>query len=130
MPDGAVIDRFFSSFFGGDLATCRACLKHDAVIWHNYDGIARDVDHVMASFAAYLEKTSELKITDVRRLPTTEGFVQQHLMIMGDKAGIRTAWPICIVVRIEDGLIARLDEYIARSESFDPAKLDDRMPNF
>ena len=40
------------------------------------------------------------------------------------KDGTRKAWPVCIVVQVQGGQIARLDEYIDMSAGFDPGEGD------
>ena len=117
--DGAVIDRLFDALAAGDLAAARACCTSDAVVWHGFDGVALDLDGITAQWQGLIDAFSERVVVDVRRQPTPQGFVQQHVMVCG-REGLRKAWPICIVVRIVDGLIARLDEYIDRAGAFTP----------
>ena len=50
--------------------------------------------------------------TEIRRSATDDGFVQQHVLVATNRAGQRVEVPACIVVRIADGHITRLDEYI------------------
>lgn len=118
--DGMVIDHAFSALASGDLDGARACFTADALVWHGFDGVARDVDATMQDWAGLVAAFEERFITDVRRQPTPDGFVQQHLFVMRPNGGARRAWPVCIVVRVVDGRIARLDEYIDRAGSFAP----------
>jgi hypothetical protein len=89
------------------------------VVWHGYDGVALDLDGITAQWQGLVDAFSERVVVDVRRQPTATGFVQQHVMVCA-REGLRKAWPVCIVVRIVDGLIARLDEYIDRAGAFTP----------
>ena len=117
--EGAVIDRLFAALANGDLAAARGCFTPDARVWHGFDGLAHDVDAMIGQWQALIDAYSERVVLDVRRQPTPQGLVQQHVMVCG-RDGVRKAWPICIVVRLADGLIARLDEYIDRAGSFTP----------
>lgn len=118
--DGAVIDRMFAALSAGDLAEAAACFTPDARIWHSFDCIAHDLGGIMAEWAGLVVGFPQRDFVDVRRQPTPGGFVQQHVMTGITASGARKAWPVCIVVRIENGRIARLDEYIDRAGAFEP----------
>jgi ketosteroid isomerase-like protein len=117
-----IIDRFFGTMENCDIATLRDCLTEDAIVWHGYDRIAMHVEDVVKAWEAMASNFTQCGITDVRRLPTPSGYVQQHLFVVSLKDGTRKAWPVCIVVQIRNGKIARIDEYIDVSEAFDPGK--------
>lgn len=116
---GAVIDRMFDALSRGDFGAAQDCLTAGARVWHSYDRVAHDRDGIMASWQG-LANFSERQFVDVRRQPLADGFLQQHLMVFGTAAGKRKAWPVCIIVRVRDGLIDRLDEYIDLAGSFEP----------
>lgn len=118
--DGAVIDRMLAALSSGDLSMAADCFTPDARIWHSFDRIVHDLDGIMAEWEALVANFPERNFVDVRRQPTPEGFVQQHLMTGTTASGARRAWPVCIVLRMENGRIARLDEYIDRAGSFEP----------
>jgi ketosteroid isomerase-like protein len=117
--DGQVIDRLFEALSAGDLDAARLCLTPDARVWHGFDCIAHGPDSICQDWKKFVTNFSERHIADVRRSATATGFVQQHLMI-ARTAGKQMAWPVCIVVVVRDGLIARLDEYIDRAGHFSP----------
>lgn len=118
--DGAVIDRMFAALARGDLEAARDCYTPDARMWHSFDGIAHDLEGIRPQWQALVDNFAERDVVDVRRQPTPNGFVQQHVMVVRTLSGARKAWPVCIVVRIEGGRIARFDEYIDRAGSFVP----------
>ena len=118
--DGAVIDRMFAALSAGDLAAAAECFTSDARLWHSFDCVAHDLAGVMGEWQGLVANFRYRDFVDVRRQPTPGGFVQQHVMIGTTASGVRKAWPVCIVVRIERGLIARLDEYIDRAGVFEP----------
>lgn len=118
--DGAVIDRMFAALGRGDLMAVAECYTPDARVWHGFDGIAHDLASIMVEWEALVANFPQREFVDVHRQPTPDGFVQQHVMTGTTLSGIRKAWPVCVVVRIKDGRIARLDEYIDRAGSFEP----------
>lgn len=118
--EGAIVDRLFDALAEGDLAAARECFALEAVIWHGFDRIAHDLDGVAEDWRQLVANFPSRSFVDIRRQATATGFVQQHVMHVTTRDGRRMAWPICIVVRIEDGRIARLDEYIDRAGFFVP----------
>lgn len=117
--DEAVLDRFFASLASGDLDLALACLTPDARIWHCFDGVALEREASLAGWNDLVIGFPERAFVDVRRHPIPGGFVQQHMMTGRTANGAIFAWPICVVVRISDGLIARIDEYIDRAGRFE-----------
>jgi ketosteroid isomerase-like protein len=122
MNEANIVDRFFGSMRDCDTAVVRDCLTEDAVVWHNFDRIAMNVDDVVRSWEAMGTNFVERGVVDVRRQQTPSGYVQQHLLVVRLKDGARKAWPVCIVVQLRGEKIARIDEYIDVSESHDPGE--------
>jgi ketosteroid isomerase-like protein len=122
MSEANIIDRFFGSMRDCDTAVVRDCLTEDAVVWHNFDRIAMDVEDVVRSWEAMGTNFAERGIFDIRRQHTPSGYVQQHLFVVRLKNGTRKAWPVCIVVQLRGDKIARIDEYIDVSEGYDPGE--------
>ena len=118
MSDDHIIDRMFAALSAGDVAAACACFGLNATIWHGFDAIAQTAKEVAISWKAMIAHFPERGVVDVRRQPTPTGFVQQHLWTARTADGRAMAWPVCVVVQITDGLIARLDEYIDRAGSF------------
>lgn len=112
------VDQMFEALARGDIAAARATCTPDARIWHSYDRVALDLDGIAEQWAALVAGTAERGISDVRRQPTPDGLVQQHLFYIRPAGGARKIWPVCVVARIEGGRIARLDEYIDRAGSY------------
>ena len=120
MSNGEVIERAYAALATGDLVAARACFTPDAKVWHGFDRLVRDLDETMQDWEGMLATFPERGIDDVRRERTENGFVQRHLFVVRLANGERRAWPLCIVVRIEDERIARIDEYVDRAGSFTP----------
>lgn len=128
MNEDNLIDRFFGSMQTCDTDVVLACLTDDAIVWHSFDRVAMGPADVVKSWIAMAARYTELGVADVRRQQTPTGYVQQHLLVVRSADGVRKAWPVCIVVQIADGRIARLDEYIDLSGGFEPEEGDLKTP--
>ncbi len=114
-----IIDQMYDALAAGDVAAARACYAPDAVIWHSFDRLELTPDQAAKDWEALIATFPERGSRDVRRQPTPTGFVQQHVWFVRTADGKNMAWPLCIVVEVEDGLIKRLDEYIDRAGWFE-----------
>lgn len=105
-------DSFFGALEQGCIEGVRQCYAPDATIWHNFDCKTmtpeESLDGVRTLFANFPSRT----YVDVRRLPTRDGLVQQHILRLETGDGRVIDWPGCIVFDFRDGRIARLDEYV------------------
>lgn len=115
---GEALDRMYEALAAGDVEGALACLTPDAKVWHSFDGVVHERDSIRRDWEGFVSNTSERSTFDVRRQPTSTGFVQQHVGVFG-MGGKRMAWSICLVVEVRDGLIARINEYIDRGGSWD-----------
>jgi ketosteroid isomerase-like protein len=121
---GAALDRMFDALSRGDLEGAADTLAPDGTVWHGFDRIVHDRASIMRDWEGFVSAFPERSFVDVRRQATEQGCVQQHLMVGRLQDGSRKAWPVCVVVRMnEDGRIARLDEYIDRTGAF-PLAID------
>ncbi len=125
---GAVIDDFLGALSRGDFAAARACCTPDVRIWHSFDRITQDIDEAVRGWEGFVGAFAERAFVDARRSATTSGFVQQHLMVGRPDGGEARAWPICIVVTIRDGRIARFEEYMDRAGSYAVADANQTTP--
>lgn len=117
--DGRIIEDAYGAMQQGDLVSARACFAPGAVVWHNFDRVERNLDETMSDWGGMIAAFPERGLEDVRRIRTEAGsFVQQHLFAVRDAKGERRAWPICLIVEIEEGLIIRIEEYVDRAGSF------------
>ena len=114
----ALAKRFFDAIEAGDVETVADCYAEDAVIWHNTDGIETskaDNLKVLGQFVKYLPGR---RYEDRRTHAIPGGFVQQHRLTRPRADGTTAEVTACIVCRVENGRITRLDEY------FDQAAID------
>ena len=113
----ALRDRFFAAVTSGDIEAVRACYAHDAVIWHNYDGISQSVDENLRVLGWIARNVRDFRYEDVRCQPTPTGFVEQHITCGTSPGGTEFAIPACIVCTVVDGLVTRLDEYLDSAQT-------------
>ena len=119
MTDTNVIDRMYTALVAGDVAAACACYTADAVIWHGFDRLEMTRDDAAQSWAAMTVHFPERRVSDVRRHLTPTGFVHQLNWHGRAADGKWMGWPVCVMVEVRDGLIARLDEYIDRAGWFE-----------
>jgi uncharacterized protein len=115
MTDTAYLDlaeRFLGAIESGDVATVRACYAPDAAIWHNNDDREQDVDRNLRSLEWFMRKLPDRHYRVVRREALKDGFLQQHVLEATLPDGTKWKMPACVVVKVRDGLIVRLDEYL------------------
>lgn len=105
-------ERFVGAIQTGDTATVRACYAPDAKLWHNTDGIEQTVDQNMKVLDWFIRTLPDRNYRVVRREALKDGFLQQHVLEATLPDGTKWAMDACVVVRIENGVITRLDEYL------------------
>lgn len=105
-------ERFFTAIEAGDVDAARAMYAPDAEIWHNTDGVVQTPDDNLRTLGWMTANLGGIRYTEVQRSPTEDGFVQQHVLVATNRGGQRVEVPACIVVRLRDGRITRLDEYL------------------
>lgn len=113
----AFAKKFVGAIQSGDTATVRACYHPDAKLWHNNDGIEQTVDQNMKVLDWFIRTLPDRNYRVVRREALPDGFMQQHVLEATLPDGTKWAMDACVVVRIENGLITRLDEYIDSAKS-------------
>lgn len=113
----AFAERFVDAIEGGDVEAVRACYAPDAKIWHNNDGLEQTVDQNIKVLNWFMRKLPDRKYRIVRREALSDGFLQQHVLeaILPDGRPFKMS--ACCVIRMQDGVITRLDEYIDSAEA-------------
>jgi uncharacterized protein len=74
----------------------------DVIVWHNNDNHEQHID----------ENLTGKRYEEVRRQATSTGFVEQHVLRGTTKNGTELNVFACLVVTVENGRIARIDEYL------------------
>jgi ketosteroid isomerase-like protein len=108
----AFAKRFFDAIEQGDVDVVRDSYTPDVGIWHNFDDKVQSRDENVATLTAMVGRISD-RSYDERRVEVFDGgFLQQHVLRGTRKDGSRVSLPACIICRLRDGRIARLDEYL------------------
>lgn len=110
-------ERFVGAIQSGDTETVRACYAPDAKLWHNSDGIEQTVDQNMKVLDWFIRTLPDRNYRVLRREALHDGFLQQHVLEATLPDGSKWAMDACVVVRIENGVITRLDEYLDSAKS-------------
>lgn len=105
-------DQLVSAIEAADVDAIRACYTPDARIWHNFDDVEQTVDENLATLAWLVKRLPQRHYEIHRREPLPDGFFQQHVLTGTTSEGKNFALPACIVCRVVDGRITRLDEYL------------------
>lgn len=96
----------------GDVDGARACLQPDARIWHNFDEKDQTVDENMALLQWMMRKCNK-RTYDITRLEEIEGgYLQQHVLTVESAKGETMSMHACVVVRVHEGKIERIEEYL------------------
>ena len=113
----AFADRFIDAIERGDVEAVRACYAPDAKIWHNTDKVEQTVEQNLKSVAWFGRKLPKRSYRVVRREALKDGFLQQHVLEAHLPDGGTWSLSACVVIKMRDGVITRLDEYIDSAET-------------
>lgn len=102
-------DTFYRSLTSGDIAQCERLFSQDAVVWHNFTLTEQSPHDALAQAAALASLNAEFEVTE--RTVLADGWLQQHRFHFSFADGSETLAAIQRV-RVRDGLIARVDEYM------------------
>jgi ketosteroid isomerase-like protein len=95
----------------GDAEGALALYRDDVIGWRNLDQRSL-VKKQIGRILRFLVSLSDFRYADVRIQATPEGFVQQHTLTCRAPNGAEVSVPACFVARVEEGQIARIDEYM------------------
>jgi ketosteroid isomerase-like protein len=115
----ALAKRFFDSIEFGDIDAVRACYAPSAQIWHNVDGRMSTREQNLETLRTFVARVPKRRYERRRLHVFDQGFVQQHDLHCLVTEHHEVVVPACIVCRVENEVIVRLDEY------FDSKRLAD-----
>ena len=95
-----------------DVDATRSLYRPDARIWHNFDQRYQPLEENLKSLQWMHKKISNLQYDTKRREAIPGGFYQEHVVRGTLANGEDFAMPACAIIKIEDGLIVSLDEYL------------------
>ncbi len=108
----AIAQQLFDAIERGDLDALRSLYHADARVWHNTDGAEQSVDQNLRVLRWLVRNTSLRRYEEVRRDMLPSGFVQMHVLHLELAAGRTLRIPACLVVKVSQGRITRIDEYL------------------
>ena len=111
----AELDQLFVAFRQAFSARDRdglvALWSPDIRVWHSADDRSKNRDEYLEFIAALPKR--DVEFVDIRREYFVNGFVQQHRAQMRFPDGNVASSSICLIFRAVNGVISRIDEYIA-----------------
>lgn len=113
----AFAKKFVDAIQAGDVPTVRDCYAPDAKLWHNTDNIEQTVDQNMKVLGWFINNLPDRNYRVLRREALSDGFLQQHVLEATLPDGSLFKMSACVVVRVENGVITRLDEYLDSAEA-------------
>ena len=117
-PDSlAVAERLFAAIQAGDVDAVRELYSPGVVIWHNFDQVEQTRDQNLRTLAWMTKNVKDVRYEEIQRHAFEGGFVQQHVLRGTGPSGMPIEMPACIICRVEDGLITRLDEYLDSAQT-------------
>lgn len=105
-------DRLFAAIEMGDVDAVAALYADGAVIWHNFDGVEQSRDENLVVLNWMTLNVEGLRYEDIQRHAIEGGFVQQHVLRGTTNSGAALNVPSCLIVRVHEGRITRIDEYL------------------
>ncbi|MFN2288443.1 MAG: nuclear transport factor 2 family protein [Chromatocurvus sp.] len=105
-------ERLMACLEACDVDATRSLYKPDARIWHNFDQRYQPLEENLKSLQWMHKKISNLHYDIKRREAIPDGFYQEHVVRGTLANGEDFAMPACAIIKIEDGLIVSLDEYL------------------
>lgn len=108
----ALANRFFNAVEAGDIDVVVGCYAPAARIWHNNDQLEQSREENRNTLMGMASRIRN-RIYDDRRIEIFPGgFVQQHVL-RGTRIhdDVQVYMPACVVCRVANGVITRLDEY-------------------
>lgn len=112
-----VADRLFGAIERGEYDAVEGLWADGVAVWHSGDAQDNDRAQALKVIRWFIRTTTARSYEVLDRQSFDGGFVQQHILRADGTNGSSITLRVCIVVKIEDGLIARIDEY------FDPADM-------
>jgi ketosteroid isomerase-like protein len=113
----AFAERFVAALERGDGAEVRAFYAPDARIWHNTDGVEQTVEQNLKLLNWFVRNMSSRRYRVTRRAALEDGFLQTHVLEVTRLDGRSFRLDACVVVRMADAVIVRLDEYIDSAQA-------------
>jgi ketosteroid isomerase-like protein len=114
-PDD-VVDTYIRASETADVELMRSILADGAVLWHNFDEVERDLVAGLEHMPKMHERFADIAFETLERHTIPGGVViRQILRATVRETGVPFASHMCKFLRITDGKLTRIDEYVAPS---------------
>ena len=113
----AVADQMFAAIERGEVSALAAMWSDDVIVWRLGGGRERDKPRALGVIDWFVANTTSRRYEVLDRQVFDGGFVQQHVLHAAPPNGTPVSFRACLIVRVADGRVTRIDEYL------DPAYL-------
>jgi ketosteroid isomerase-like protein len=107
---------FFDAYQDGRTDVLREIMSDDCIVWHNVFGKETTRDDNLAAYPTSYNGQRRRLYNDRQINAFEDGFVIQYSLNGVMHNGHKGSMPICIVGRVRDGKITRIDEYMDTSK--------------
>lgn len=105
-------DALCAAIHARDANAIRAIYADDIVVWHGSTGKAQTKEENAGFLAAVFRIASSLTYVDIKRHVIDGGVVQQHRLVgVFDNGKPMPDLHACLVIKVKDGKITRIEEY-------------------
>ena len=107
----AVANKLFDGIEQGNVGVLHEVYDPKVEIWHNTDLQTQTKEDNVRTLEGFASRIANRRYRDRRLDVFAGGFVQQHRLTGVRKDGKEVALHACIVCKVQNGRITRLDEY-------------------
>jgi ketosteroid isomerase-like protein len=116
MTPDEVVDTYVRASETADVELMRSILAPGAVLWHNFDEVERDLAAGLEQMPKLHERFADVHFETVERHAIPDGIVIRQILRGTVRAtGNAFASHLCKFIRVRDGKLTRIDEYVAPS---------------
>ena len=117
----AVADEMFAAIERGDVGALAAMWSDDVLVWRLGGGRERDKPRALVVIDWFVANTTSRRYEVLDRQVFDGGFVQQHVVHAVTANGSPVSFRACLIVKVADGLVTRIDEYLDPADLTRPA---------
>jgi ketosteroid isomerase-like protein len=103
--------KLFDGIENGNVSVLREVYAPNVEIWHNTDDAVQTADDNVRTLEGFIQRIESRRYENRRLNIFPGGFVQQHHLTGIRKDGKAVSLDACIVCKVENGRIVRLNEY-------------------
>ena len=112
-PDLNTVSRFFAAIEGKNPDVVAQMYADDVEVWHNFTRACQDKPTNVQILTAMCQHVPQVRYEVIERLRLDDGRVlQRHVLRATTPSGEEILIPACMLIRVRDGKIARIDEYL------------------